>query len=487
MTKKLSLFLLGGFLLLLLGCRHDLEQMDKVSTSESKAQKFSIFNFDKKTQRTPFDYAGAFAFLAQRYDSINHTNITGLVNTSNEVVYDSIKKQRFISSATEAYIEFRIHSQTVFEDNGDIWVVFPKIENNAVKELVVASLEEDETKVYYYRFDRFTDFHKENIEKFREVYAKYFHQAKSSSTGKMGVMSVCGTGVRPDCAIEEIVLPRPSKGGSKGGSGAWYGGDDGESAGGGGCGPHEMCAPPNGEGGGSYNPIPVNNTDPCANIKKSVVDNPKMKEPLKKLFEKSKQSGEQGFKVKADGTTTKMIDGGAHSVNLGDMTGYAGAYHNHTPNGIKMQSIPDIIGIFEQIVNRDINVDVSSVFAGMVGTEVCPSCADGYKRYNYVISFRGTEEEAKNLYQQYKNYDSKKDMIWYNEYAEMLSKIPQYRDEQVKYLNAAGLEKLFFDSLKKKNLDVNKFLLQRIDEKGNVSNISMENNASLFPNENPCN
>lgn len=256
MTKKLSLFLLGGFLLLLLGCRHDLEQMDKVSTSESKAQKFSIFNFDKKTQRIPFDYAGAFAFLAQRYDSINHTNITGLVNTSNEVVYDSIKKQRFISSATEAYIEFRIHSQTVFEDNGDIWVVFPQIENNAVKELVVAFLGEEETRMSYFILDKSSDLRQQNIEAFQSLFSQKYGKGASSHNH---------TGKTRD--IEEVVIILPKK---RDGEREWEppaGAITGD------CGAFTMCIPDYGLGGGgmgNYTPPQNNNGDPCAKAKNRV-------------------------------------------------------------------------------------------------------------------------------------------------------------------------------------------------------------------------
>lgn len=255
MTKKLS-FLLGGFLLLLLGCRHDLEQMDKVSTSESKAQKFSIFNFDKKTQRTPFDYAGAFAFLAQRYDSINHTNITGLVNTSNEVVYDSIKKQRFISSATEAYIEFRIHSQTIFEENGDIWAVFPKIENNAVKELVVAFLGEEETLMSYFILDKSSDLHQQNIEAFQSLFSQKY--------GK-GVSNPNHTSKTRD--IEEVVITVPKK---RDGEREWEppaGAITGD------CGAFTMCIPDYGLGGGGMGnstPPQNNNGDPCTKAKGGV-------------------------------------------------------------------------------------------------------------------------------------------------------------------------------------------------------------------------
>lgn len=472
MTQKLSLFLLGGFLLLLLGCRHDLEQMDKVSTSESKAQKFSIFNFDKKTQRTPFDYAGAFAFLAQRYDSINHTNITGLVNTSNDVVYDSIKKQRFISSATEAYIEFRIHSQTVFEDNGDIWVVFPKIENNAVKELVVASLEEDETKVYYYRFDRFTDFHKENIEKFREVYAKYFHQAKSSSTGKMGVMSVCGTGVRPDCAIEEIVLPRPSKGGSKGGSGAWYGGDDGESAGGGGCGPHEMCAPPNGEGGGSYNPIPVNNTDPCAKMKE-MNSNVKYMEKINELKKSSvlNKKYETGYSEDKNGNFTQLKTSSSTSSSDGlqlpinsNIKGFIHTHINDYEDGstdgdgnlairqpIRMFSPADVNALMElAILQTDGNY--SDLYGTMISSEG-----------NYTIKFTGTAADIKT------GFDTK---VWRDEYLLFIKN------------ESGSLEKKFLRFLSEK-MGVKGVSLYKIKDNGVIQNKTLGSNNKMQSSDCP--
>lgn len=454
----------------------------KQQHEEAKIEKFKIFA-ERNAQSTK-DYAQIFSQLVTRYDSINSQDFSG------QKAVRKFLEARKISNETSLdapYIHFGICTE-VIKNEGGRWMAFPKIQKGKVIAIMIAYADKEDIRVGYREMGHTTDFYRD----FVDVFQKAFDEEVSKNKGK-------NKANRGETLIDEVVITYFNSNRQDWNQlrslifdlgrfehyrqynfwdGCNYSNGLDEQ-----CIAYGMCEN-NKDVYYHYEDPPLN---PCDNIKKNVVNNPNMKEPLKKLTEKSKLSGEQGFKVKADGTVTDIIEGGAHSVNLGDTRGYRGAYHNHTPNGIKMQSIPDIIGIFEQIVNRDTNVDVSSVFTGMIGTDVCPSCEGGYKHYNYVVSFRGTEEEAKNLYQQYKNYDSKKDMNWYNDYADLLSKNTLYRNEQVKFLNTAGLEKLFFDSLKKKNLDVNKFLLQRIDEKGNVSNISMENNASFFPNENPCN
>lgn len=62
----------------------DIMQTEKI---EQEKKTFAIFSQSSKIQgksnKSTIDYANGFSILMQRYDSIHHTNISGLVNTTN--------------------------------------------------------------------------------------------------------------------------------------------------------------------------------------------------------------------------------------------------------------------------------------------------------------------------------------------------------------------------------------------------------------------
>lgn len=126
--KKFTLVFLG-ILLLFFSCRSETDLVEPERETKETTGKFSIFSKSSPYAKNAnsLDYAKSFAYLAERYDSINKTNVTGLVNTLNKVTYSSNDKHRYIATASDFYIEFRLHSQTIFEENGDVWVLFPKI------------------------------------------------------------------------------------------------------------------------------------------------------------------------------------------------------------------------------------------------------------------------------------------------------------------------------------------------------------------------
>lgn len=134
MKNKFIAMLVGVFLIPI-ACRTETDYVDK----EEAKQPFAVFSTtsnnnvayrkNSKTGSDQIDYASGFAYLLQRHDSIHHKNNTGLVNSSNETTWDDELKQHFIKKSSSAFIEFRIKSQTVVQENQDKWVVFPKIEN----------------------------------------------------------------------------------------------------------------------------------------------------------------------------------------------------------------------------------------------------------------------------------------------------------------------------------------------------------------------
>lgn len=168
--------------------------------------------------------------MLQRHDSIHHKNNTGLVNSTNETTWDDELKQHFIKKSSSAFIEFRIKSQTVVQENQDKWVVFPKIENDKVIDLVGVVLSDSETDVRYYYIDRESEFYKDNVSLFQEKYNKYFTKSNRTTANRDAA----------DRDIDEVTLThinrRPwwdtGKQSSKG---------DDASAGGGKCGEYNDC------------------------------------------------------------------------------------------------------------------------------------------------------------------------------------------------------------------------------------------------------
>lgn len=95
-------------------------------------------------------------------------------------------------------------------------------------------------------------------------------------------------------------------------------------------------------------------------------------------------SGEQGFKASKTGEPSPIIQGGAHNVDFGDKTGYAGGYHNHTGIGIPMLSPPDINQLLGFARAQGNNGDPTLAFVGMVAPN----------GMHYIIRFTGTYQDA---------------------------------------------------------------------------------------------
>ncbi|KMQ68667.1 hypothetical protein ACM39_05065, partial [Chryseobacterium sp. FH2] len=223
---------------------------------------------------------------------------------------------------------------------------------------------------------------------------------------------------------------------------------------------------------------------PCQKTK-AVVNDPKRQAGLTELMNKSKEGGEKAFMTKADGTPSPIIPGGEHSTDLGDITGYQGYSHNHTPDGIKMLSPPDIYKLFYFIVNQPTGTPVDAAFGEMVGTQVCPNCPGGYEYYNYIIRFNGSFADAQAIKD--RNYTKADLEAFKDKFAEFeLSLRPksEYASQNGNFMNTKGLEEVFFNALDKMNIDKNKMILQKVDKNGNVTNVTL--GADGKPKDVPC-
>ncbi len=230
--------------------------------------------------------------------------------------------------------------------------------------------------------------------------------------------------------------------------------------------------------------------DPCDKTR-NLLQNADVNDKINTLYAQSKltppNNGEKAFKSSADGSTTSpIIVGGEHSADLGDITGYAGYYHNHTPKGVKMLSPPDIYKLFQFIASQPTGTPVNTSFGGMVATEVCAGgCPDGYEYINFLIRFDGTLAEA--LAIKNRNY-TEADLENFKDKFEQFERTRRnasgYSSQNGNFLSFKGLEEVFFYALDKMEIDKNKIILQRINKDGKVYNVTLDTNGK--PQETPC-
>ncbi|RCU42510.1 hypothetical protein EIZ47_09190 [Chryseobacterium lacus] len=224
---------------------------------------------------------------------------------------------------------------------------------------------------------------------------------------------------------------------------------------------------------------PLDRRTPCEKTKQMLQD-PTVQERLEALKEKSMktndEAGEIGFAVDANGNPTNIVQGGAHHIKLQSLLpGNTGYYHNHTPEGIKMLSPPDISALFTTIVSSPASTPITTPFEGFVAKEAC-ACVGGFRYFNYLIRFNGTLQYAGTISQ--KNYDFDRLEKDYQKKARALEGNANYVDNIGQNLNHKGVEKLLFSTFGLMDIAPANMIVHRIDENGNVDNITLDANGN---------
>ncbi|WP_370897903.1 hypothetical protein [Chryseobacterium gossypii] len=229
-----------------------------------------------------------------------------------------------------------------------------------------------------------------------------------------------------------------------------------------------------GGGGSSGYPYPQEPQNPCERTQ-GMLSKAGVQPKIDELKAQSTLGGEKGVKFKIDGTPSPTISGGAHSVNFGDKTGYAGGYHNHTPTGIPMLSPPDIDQLlgFARAQPTSDPANVNNAFVGMVAPN----------GMHYVIWFNGTYQDALTNFSQ----DDLNNYI--TDYRELEKNLTDFAKNGTTYVNSdgsintLGVETLFFETLKNMGLE-GKVILQRIESDGTVKTLGL--NSSNQPVSTTC-
>lgn len=241
--------------LTIIGCSTD-DEIIEVTQKIEENQKFYIFSNPSNIQNKGVqinDYAKGFAITMQKYDSVQKTNITGLVNTQNTFSNNAKLRQNFINEAIEPYVETRIHSENIIDEYGNISVFYPKIFNNKVQDIFIAQISESETLIKYYILNKDSNIYNNTVKLFQEKYDFIFLNKISKLLNKTNSgFDECGFEGLPSCDLGTVII---TPGGGSGGNGTifWTPGGGAIDIGGGGCKPHEMCLAPPSDGGGGSN------------------------------------------------------------------------------------------------------------------------------------------------------------------------------------------------------------------------------------------
>lgn len=181
--------------MLLSSCRTE-ELLHEVGQKEELSKKF--ITFTKKYENDVIDYGAGFKSLALRYDSIHKTNMTGRADIAKlEEELQTNNKMSFSKSNEVAYIDFNVRSQLMEEENGDKWMVFPRVKGKEVVDLVMAILSEEETLLNYYTINKESELYKDNVNKFEEVYQKKQQKSWNVKGSSYTTFSMVERGIEP--------------------------------------------------------------------------------------------------------------------------------------------------------------------------------------------------------------------------------------------------------------------------------------------------
>lgn len=389
-------------LLLLSSCRTE-ELLHEVGQKEELSKKF--IPFTKKHENDVIDYGEGFKSLALRYDSIHKTNMTGRADIAKlEEELQTNNKMSFSKSNEVAYIDFNVRSQLMEEENGDKWMVFPRVKGKEVVDLVMAILSEEETLLNYYTINKESELYKENISKFEEVYQKKQQKSWNVKGSSYTTFSMVERGIEP----VDIIIRKPIKPIFVGIIIPILPPNLGEDIGR--CPAYEMCVDPGrevGGGGGGGNSSNNDNKDknknPCAEMKA------KNRSPLyqQKVNELNKHSvlrdrREHGYVEDRNGNFIELKPGKS-TANSDSMTmpmegirGYVHTHQDEYETGKENDDgEPEIRKPIKMFSPRDVGavMDIASLrtdgdYADIYGTMIASNGV-------YTIRFTGTKNDIK--------------------------------------------------------------------------------------------
>lgn len=420
---------LSFLILVLLGCRNeDFIFKDNVSDDENRKKYFQVFG---QKHHSNINYGQSFSWLFARYDSIQNDKQDSL----NFITYNKFNNKEFI--------DFSLVSQSFINDNNDIWVAYPIVFNNKVKDIAIVILQNERTAINIKRLSSDAKNYQETLNVFQVAYNKKIRKSvlHKSQYNKYYQCEI-GCNYKRIEEVEIIKIKEPPQ---------FKVPDD--DIGGGGfypkfpkyCGDFMNCQSlPNFGGIG----IPIQEPPtPCENNKKiasnSVVNakNNDLKEKLKDIKKnkvKEKDIFEDGYTFDrySNGDINPNVrenrQEGQSSMTVSIKSNTVGYNHTH-PKGVKMFSPRDINSFLNLIRNaKKNNIPYNELFATVVFER------DGkYSVYQMTYTGDGSDLPAEFTEEQLK--------IITDKYAKDAKKYLEYGEGQM-YIDDGY--RLFLDTLK---------------------------------------
>ncbi|WP_275139899.1 hypothetical protein [Elizabethkingia meningoseptica] len=470
MIKKLLKASLWGILALFLlsSCRTE----DGVTNQKQiEDKRFAVFIPESGKA---VNYANGFSYLMQRYDELHQTNLSGINNSSKiRNLNASTERKALLFSNNESYVEFNINSKVITEENGDKWVVFPRVQEKKVIGFVIALLTEKETYVSYREIGSSDGLFQANYLKFQDAFNLLLNNTVKinaiASSGKNGIVPMAGGSqkcYKVDgewvCFIEGVDLTKP---GSGGGGNA---GGGGGSAVGGGCPAHRNCLDPNGGGGGDL----ITPLDPC--VKASIILSAKnINEAVDYLKNKIKDPNrtdpnEEIHVINKDGST-KVIHGKEDHVVFSPDIYTQGSVHDHDSKGYPMFPPHDIDSFMNTVRVQNYPPDpnnnkdgTGNAFLGIVTPN-----------YNYFMLYNGTKDDIP------PRLDYTKVDDFQDKFREDINNMEIHNIA----ITDKVLEKAFFNYLDKMGYTGKVDLIKQV---GNTNYVVTKNTNGTITNSKPC-
>ncbi|WP_407485275.1 hypothetical protein [Elizabethkingia anophelis] len=464
MKKQLFYPALWGILTLstLISCRTE----DGVMTQKQiEDKRFAVFV--PKSGKS-VNYADGFAFLMKRYDGLQKTNLSGVNNKTIIGTIASTDKIASLSQDGQSYVEFNVKSQIITEENGDKWIVFPKVQGNRVIGLVSAILTEKGTYVRYRNYNEQDELYQLNVVAFQESLNKFQQKFKVLALSA-SIKPMAGFGCREennewvDCDHPgvDIIVPKPNPGTTNppenGGNG-------------GGCLDHANCIDPGYGGGGYIEPL----QDPCSRAQRAL-SAANVKSAIQSLKDRMNDpnrpnNNEQLHVIKKDGGT-EVKEGKQDHVPFSPDIYTKGSVHDHDKLGFPMFPPHDINSFINTVRVQNYPPDpndptdkTGEAFLGIVTPD-----------YNYFMIFNGTKDDIPPMYG-----------AGVVEAFQLESEI-EHTNMQMHNVTMTDsvLQKLFFDYLDKMGLSGKVSLIKQIN--GNNYPITKNSDGTINNNStNPC-
>lgn len=350
MTKKMISWLafMSVFSVLLYSCRTDETIQEQEHQQKEKIAAFERFEKEHSRELTDFK---------NRYAKGEENTEFSYADPFSSIIYNFIVKHPdFYKQLYDDFgsIDYNVSSQTFGTTNK--YILYPILKEGVVTALWYGKINEDRSWVDFYLVNNQSALAQSIISEFQQHYAQHQQTSRGESDPPIKdieevIITVHTTGEAP---IPDIII-------NTGGYSPPYTGD--------------MSGGPILHGGGGWAPqTPQNNQTPCEKTK-NILNNPELQSAITKMKNQAalpvsaQNYGEIGYKFKADGTSSGMISGGKHEVELGPEAGYQGGYHNHPLMGIKMLSPDDIVKLLNFAMAQP-NGSIADAFMGMIGTGV---------------------------------------------------------------------------------------------------------------------